>query len=828
MAPRRPAKLRPPPGEPPQNVYYDSQGRRERSSGGERRREHGSVPDALQEELLRRYESSSDRGAVEAHDQHRPQSSRTHHNPQRGHGGGRVNERSAKDGGQFAEQERDYREQRTNSAAGSIHDYAQSHYRSRSSRNGHHKHQRPGHEADKCGQRPDTSDVSSTDDSTTKRHVDSRCDDEQRGQSGAGRDSQTSRKGSRQRQHGFHDQHNNVHSAGGSHRTSRSNSCWDERRASQPRSLYGSSGSAGKDRHQDGHCNKPTRASRRHRNHDDDEQLHCLNTPQQDASHSHSDRSTGAKKGSSNQHNEHRQRSHRTRTEEGERKPTTVADHGDETLQPSSSLPSTQKPAFSAAAAAVANDGGSVCGAVHNPESDSRNGETAKAQKPIRGARPGEAILTRAEVLDPTVILPNGMSNQQLRAILCRPLKTSSGQVLQCFIERSRASMGTTSAFMLPIAMPTLSLTPIYSLYVEMPDGTVRLLMAARKVLKSKTPHYIISTRRDDLFVSRDKRSPDTYLGKLRAGEGDTADYTLYDAGDNPRTALGSTWSAGERLNNMNNTGDLCRDDEHRMSPAGSAAQESCGIHTGSEHSLDSSRHRQTSGASIQGIRRELCVVHYAFDKRAQIAGKAKADFCRRMEVAVPQVRQRVIHQPTHQQSSEASATSEVGQGWEDDMSVWRPVEVADSMAAQFRHVRRKGGQNFLVSDRMLVLHQRESRYDPLSSCLVDFKGRASTASVRNFQLIMSTPTHNATRARLSLAAVETATPGSPNAQPALGQAAEGAGAAVVEADSVCNAVVLQLGKISANCYNMDLQAPLSILQAFAICLSRFDTSAQF
>lgn len=32
------------------------------------------------------------------------------------------------------------------------------------------------------------------------------------------------------------------------------------------------------------------------------------------------------------------------------------------------------------------------------------------------------------------------------------------------------------------------------------------------------------------------------------------------------------------------------------------------------------------------------------------------------------------------------------------------------------------------------------ARYDALSSCLVDFKGRASIASVKNFQLIKSEP----------------------------------------------------------------------------------------
>ena len=31
-------------------------------------------------------------------------------------------------------------------------------------------------------------------------------------------------------------------------------------------------------------------------------------------------------------------------------------------------------------------------------------------------------------------------------------------------------------------------------------------------------------------------------------------------------------------------------------------------------------------------------------------------------------------------------------------------------------------------------------RYDPLSSCLVDFKGRANMGSVKNFQIIESSP----------------------------------------------------------------------------------------
>lgn len=36
-----------------------------------------------------------------------------------------------------------------------------------------------------------------------------------------------------------------------------------------------------------------------------------------------------------------------------------------------------------------------------------------------------------------------------------------------------------------------------------------------------------------------------------------------------------------------------------------------------------------------------------------------------------------------------------------------------------------------------------QTRYDPLSSCLVDFKGRATAASVKNFQLMKSFPEDN-------------------------------------------------------------------------------------
>jgi hypothetical protein len=44
------------------------------------------------------------------------------------------------------------------------------------------------------------------------------------------------------------------------------------------------------------------------------------------------------------------------------------------------------------------------------------------------------------------------------------------------------------------------------------------------------------------------------------------------------------------------------------------------------------------------------------------------------------------------------------------------------------------------LSRLIISLSVTSIRYDPLSSCLVDFRGRANVASVKNFQLLLSTP----------------------------------------------------------------------------------------
>ncbi|XP_076939649.1 tubby-like F-box protein 5 [Bidens hawaiensis] len=88
-----------------------------------------------------------------------------------------------------------------------------------------------------------------------------------------------------------------------------------------------------------------------------------------------------------------------------------------------------------------------------------------------------------------------------------------------------------------------------------------------------------------------------------------------------------------------------------------------------------------------------------------------------------------------------------------------------------------------------LTLRNKAPRWHEQLQCwCLNFKGRVTIASVKNFQLVASVdPTHNVSAA---------------------------------EQDKV----ILQFGKIGKDIFTMDYRYPLSAFQAFAICLSSFDT----
>ena len=88
-----------------------------------------------------------------------------------------------------------------------------------------------------------------------------------------------------------------------------------------------------------------------------------------------------------------------------------------------------------------------------------------------------------------------------------------------------------------------------------------------------------------------------------------------------------------------------------------------------------------------------------------------------------------------------------------------------------------------------LVLKNKSPRWHEQLQCwCLNFKGRVTVASVKNFQLVAAAePYQNVSAA---------------------------------EQDKV----ILQFGKIGKDIFTMDYRYPLSAFQAFAICLSSFDT----
>ncbi|GMH21573.1 hypothetical protein Nepgr_023415 [Nepenthes gracilis] len=97
--------------------------------------------------------------------------------------------------------------------------------------------------------------------------------------------------------------------------------------------------------------------------------------------------------------------------------------------------------------------------------------------------------------------------------------------------------------------------------------------------------------------------------------------------------------------------------------------------------------------------------------------------------------------------------------------------------------------------DKPLVLRNKAPRWHEQLQCwCLNFRGRVTVASVKNFQLI------------------------------AAMQPAAGAPTPSQPAQSDHDKIILQFGKVGKDMFTMDYRYPLSAFQAFAICLSSFDT----
>lgn len=100
-----------------------------------------------------------------------------------------------------------------------------------------------------------------------------------------------------------------------------------------------------------------------------------------------------------------------------------------------------------------------------------------------------------------------------------------------------------------------------------------------------------------------------------------------------------------------------------------------------------------------------------------------------------------------------------------------------------------------VVKERPLVLRNKAPRWHEQLQCwCLNFRGRVTVASVKNFQLIAAN--HPVAGAP---------TPSQP-----------------VPTDH--DKIILQFGKVAKDMFTMDYRYPLSAFQSFAICMSSFDT----
>lgn len=263
---------------------------------------------------------------------------------------------------------------------------------------------------------------------------------------------------------------------------------------------------------------------------------------------------------------------------------------------------------------------------------------------------------------------------------------------------------------------------PVYSLYLL--EGH-RFLLAGRKRSNNKTSNYMMCMDKRDL-----NRDSEAYMGKLRGNFVGTS-FVVYDDGIAPdkvpadaaaaAAALGAT-SAG-----MDGTGNPIT----VALPAGHPALASAAALAVAG----------PVGASVVPVRRELAVIEYA----SNVLGSRGP---RKMRIAVPKIRpgdgRPVVFNPLGRDAQLLSDLFKAG------------------------HTR-----------EMVTLVNKQPKWnDAVGAYVLNFNGRVTMASVKNFQLV------------------------SPEDE---------------------DTVLLQFGRTAKEEFTMDFQWPLSPLQAFAICLSSFD-----
>nr|GMC59893.1 tubby-like F-box protein 5 [Ipomoea batatas]GMD71203.1 tubby-like F-box protein 5 [Ipomoea batatas] len=274
--------------------------------------------------------------------------------------------------------------------------------------------------------------------------------------------------------------------------------------------------------------------------------------------------------------------------------------------------------------------------------------------------------------------------------------------------------------------------TSIYRLYFGLTpseDASDKLLLAAKKIRRATSTDFVISLVADEF-----SRASNTYVGKLRSNFLGTK-FTIYDSQPTHDSVVQHN-QPSRRFHSK------------QVSPRVSACNYSIATIS---YELNVLRTR--------GPRRMQCVMHSIPVTSIQEGGTAPTP---------TSFSQFLDDKPSHTPVSKAKDNPNM-----------------DSSSP--------GHSGSLVpeppSQEPLMLKNKAPRWHEQLQCwCLNFKGRVTVASVKNFQLVAAVdPSHNI---------------------PAAEQ----------------EKVILQFGKIGKDIFTMDYRYPLSAFHAFAICLSSFDT----
>ncbi|KAM3410712.1 hypothetical protein ACQJBY_002752 [Aegilops geniculata] len=321
--------------------------------------------------------------------------------------------------------------------------------------------------------------------------------------------------------------------------------------------------------------------------------------------------------------------------------------------------------------------------------------------------------------------------------------------MIQCFIKRDKSKS-------------------TYHLYLCLTNAVLvengKFLLSAKRIRRTTCTEYVISMDAENI-----SRSSSTYIGKLRSNFLGTK-FIVYDTQPPYNGALVPPVGRSSR-----------RFNSKKVSPK---------VPSGSYNIAQVSYELNVLGT--RGPRRMNCIMHSIPASSVEPGGVVPGQ--------PDQIMPRALEDSFRSMSS-FSKSSIMDRSMDFSSSRYFSSSRFLSDIAGGVISRDEDGEN---KERPLVLCNKVPRWHEQLQCwCLNFRGRVTIASVKNFQLIAA-PSQPPPPAA-----------GAPALTPAPSQPAP-----APEQDKI----ILQFGKVSKDMFTMDYRYPLSAFQAFAMCLSSFDT----